>query len=158
MDIYRNVKLANWFIERGIKEDKRLTQMQIQKLIYFAHALKLTSKGESFVNGSFQAWEYGPVLEDLYGFTQSWGEKPLHQLLAAPNSKGELIFPITKNKSDLEIMESTWNVFSGLTRIELSNLSHVRGGPWDKAYLNAFNKEMSDESIKQYYQTWLKKN
>ncbi len=57
---------ANWFIERGIKEERPLVHIEVQKLLYFSHGWMLGIHQRPLHYGVWEAWRYGPVLPEVY--------------------------------------------------------------------------------------------
>lgn len=63
MSSYSAKDIAMAFVKKAIESGKPVTQMQLQKMVYFAHGLHLANtKGEPLVKEEFQAWRYGPVI------------------------------------------------------------------------------------------------
>ncbi|MGH1558477.1 Panacea domain-containing protein [Caulobacter segnis] len=50
-----------------------ITNLALQKLVYFAHGLMIVRHDRPLVDGYFEAWEYGPVHPLLYGSFKSAG-------------------------------------------------------------------------------------
>lgn len=155
MGIYKNIGIANWFIQKGIDRGAPLTQMQLQKLMYFAHALSLASGRGPIIRGQFLAWKYGPVLQELYDFTKSWGREGIKNPIHVPDgSPYQLKIPVAP-KDDRELMtvlESTWQTFAEYDAHKLSELSHEVGSPWEKAYTKTgAGTVISDTAISDFY-------
>ena len=55
-------QVANYFIKRALKEGKLFTPLQIQKLVFFAHAWGLALLNRPLLEKEFEAWAYGPVM------------------------------------------------------------------------------------------------
>ena len=61
--MHSSLAIANEFIRRSLAAPEiELTQMKLQKLVYFAHGWNLVaSDGDPLVEDEVQAWDYGPV-------------------------------------------------------------------------------------------------
>src|SRR5687767_12203236 len=63
---YDPKSIANYFIDLAAAEGKKLTPLQLIKLVYIAHGWYLGLTGKPLINESPQAWQYGPVIPSLY--------------------------------------------------------------------------------------------
>lgn len=153
MSNWKNVEIANWFLQKGIDSKNLITQMQLHKLVYFAHALSLAKSGDPLVNGQFEAWQYGPVLPELYTYTKSWGSAPSASLLAVPHDQSihHLQTPKLSSSDSIELCETTWNNFSKFDGRQLSNISHEKGSPWDVVYKENQRATILDSEITKFY-------
>src|ERR1700738_3701746 len=71
--------VANYFLERAKAEGIPITPMAIQKLVYFAHGWMLAVYGRPLINQRIEAWEYGPVIRDLYQQFKRFGDLPISE-------------------------------------------------------------------------------
>lgn len=154
MSNWKNIEIANWFLQKGIDSKKLLTQMELHKFVYFAHALSLTNFSSPLIQGEFEAWQYGPVLPELYTYTKSWGSSPSSSLLAVPNDQSilHLQTPKLSDAAAIEICQITWNNFSKFNSSQLSNISHEKGSPWDIVYKENERAKIPNHEITQFYQ------
>lgn len=137
MGLYTNIAIANWFLDIGIKEMNLLTQMRLQKLIYFAHAHRLVTENKALVEGLFIALDYGPVLQDVYSMTSSHGSRPIASLLHVPGDiPYSLKTPVVSYNSERvrNLLEKIWARYSSFSAKNLSDLSHKPKSPWDEIY------------------------
>ncbi|MGN6477898.1 MAG: Panacea domain-containing protein, partial [Flavipsychrobacter sp.] len=58
--------IAYAFVIKGIEEGNPVTQMKLQKLVYFANGIYLAQGYGPLIKESFQSWEYGPVVPEIY--------------------------------------------------------------------------------------------
>ena len=72
---YRACAIANYFLERAEREP--ITQMKVQKLVYFAHGWHLGITQKPLINEQVEAWPYGPVIPSLYQDLKRWGADPI---------------------------------------------------------------------------------
>lgn len=62
---------------------KLLTHVELQKLLYFAHALHLIQRGRPLLSGNFEAWPRGPVHPAVYQAFKTSGANPIRTRAAA---------------------------------------------------------------------------
>lgn len=142
--------VANWLIQRGIDEGKPLTHIEVQKLLYFAHGWALAIHGEPLHEGTWEAWQYGPVLPDLY-FTLNYNRgQPIDQIIPV---RGE---PLTNDEST--ILDAVYR-YRSLGTFTLVGVSHSRGGPWDRVWHSGVSsKGIDNDLIEHYFRDLLRKN
>ena len=70
---YRSLAVANWFIENLSK----ITPLKLQKLIYFAHGWHLAIRDQPLIDELVEAWEYGPVIPNVYHEFKVFGNQPI---------------------------------------------------------------------------------
>src|SRR5260370_13471552 len=58
--------VANEFLELAKKDGQQLTQMQLQKLVYFAYGWYLAITGTRLIDERVEAWQWGPVVPSIY--------------------------------------------------------------------------------------------
>ena len=110
-----------------------LSNLALQKLLYFAHARHLIDTKQPLVTGYFEAWQYGPVHPAAYKAFKAAGEA----LISFRATRRD---PLTGQQSELEIPNDAaveklirWVIVSygHLTPGRLVEVSHAKGAPWD---------------------------
>ncbi len=165
---YDSKAVANYFLDLADRSGKRLDPMQIQKLVYFAHAWNLAVTGEPLIDDTVEAWRYGPVIPALYHEFKSFGMHPITRkasnLKVVQREKWEYVFDEPKiNESDTssttrEVLDMVWNAYGNLTGIQLSNLTHEPGSPWRLAWEQSQGKksvDIPDHLIREYFKASL---
>lgn len=134
------LNLARYFIirayEDGIEAD--MTNMKLQKLLYYAQSLHLALYDEPFFKEEIQAWRYGPVCPPAYRF---YSEFEASQL-PIPSKESLLQLPSDKQ----ELLEEIWGYFGGYHAYRLSNMTHGEF-PWKKARKGLVPEASSTEPI-----------
>ena len=152
--------IANYLLKLAAKEARPLDPMGIQKLVYFAHGWNLAIFDEPLIQQRIEAWDYGPVIADLYQAFREFGPNPVTQ----PARKFEFD-PITglvaesiptiseseATKSTRALIARVWDSYKHLTSIQLSNLTHLPGSPWTIAREQG-KREIDDSLIRNYIQ------
>ena len=60
------INVSDYFTNKAIEQDKKLTVMQALKLTYIAQGFHLALTEECFFEEKIEAWQYGPVVKGLY--------------------------------------------------------------------------------------------
>lgn len=148
--------IAYAFVKKGIEESNPVTQMKLQKMVYFAHGIHLALYNEPLINENFQAWKYGPVIPDIYQSYKFYGSSPIADT-------DWLSFTVSFNK-DLDKLDSkaiesinyTWNALKNINAVKLSNWTHKDGSPWKEVYIDGINDTfIPNDSIAKYFQQYL---
>jgi uncharacterized phage-associated protein len=70
--------IANLLLDIADQHRRPLTNLELQKLLYFAHAIFLIeTRGEPLISGCFEAWQYGPVHPAVYKAFKEAGDQPI---------------------------------------------------------------------------------
>lgn len=131
---YSAKSVANYFLGRAWDEAEDLSPMQIQKLVYFAHGWCLAIYERPLIREYVQAWEYGPVIPELYHEFKRFGSGSIQEY--ATNTDQEKVPPPTGNPPT-KLLDKVWEVYGDLTANEMSALTHQTGTPWHKVFEQA---------------------
>jgi uncharacterized phage-associated protein len=123
--MYSAATIANYFIDRADSDGKTIDQMKIQKLVYYAHGWYLAMTSEPLIDEQVEAWRFGPVVPSLYRALKHCGNQPVKQAIQ-PAEPNVLPFDVQS------FLDRIWNLYSHLTGIQLSNLTHQNGSPWSR--------------------------
>ncbi|OUN18796.1 Panacea domain-containing protein [Ligilactobacillus salivarius] len=69
--------VANFIIGVAKKEDKPVTNLKLQKVLFFLQGYCLSEYDTPLINGNFSKWRYGPVEEEVYGDFKYYGPAPI---------------------------------------------------------------------------------
>lgn len=133
-------EVAKYFIIRAYQDgrDTDMTNMKVQKLLYYAQSLHLTLFDEMLFDEEIQAWRYGPVCPPAYRFySQFEGEQ-----LPIPDIS-EIISISDEQK---KLLEEVWDYFGIHHAYVLSSMTHLEF-PWKKARKGLSNNARSTEPI-----------
>jgi uncharacterized phage-associated protein len=137
--------IANYFLERARVEGKSLDQMKIQKLVYYANGWHIAIKGEPLIDEQVEAWRYGPVIQSLRDTFRQFGDQAIEAPASylVPRAGWNVLDEIEEvvptidmaNSPDLDfvraLLDRVWQVYGKYTGIQLSNMTHEPGSPWD---------------------------
>lgn len=139
--------VINEIIRRSHARGKPVTNLEMQKLAYFAHGWCLAlSGGKPLIDGEpFQAWRFGPVLPGINRAFKEYGTSAIpleHPLSKTPELTDDLA----------ELIELVLDVYGGYTSHELVGMCHDPKGPWYKIYHDVGTpSKMPDRDICSYF-------
>jgi uncharacterized phage-associated protein len=150
--------IAYAFVKKGIDEGTPVTQMKLQKMVYFAHGVHLAVYGKPLVEEHFQAWKFGPVVREIYNTYKFYGSEPISDtnwLFFTSDYDSKLNNLDTQAKDTIEL---TWNTLKSLNAAQLSNWTHKAGSPWNKVFIDGVKDiDIPNEDIKEYFKQYLVK-
>lgn len=151
--------IASRFIELGIGQNKPVTPMKLQKLIYLAHGIHLARFNAPLINEDIEAWSYGPVIRTVYDTFKIWGNRPITEIPEIELRIGGRIF---QSHLDIftddveETIQLAWNIAKDLSGEQLSNWSHSNGSPWQRTFTGIGNKNIKRDLIRNYFRETMK--
>lgn len=121
------------------KEREGITNLKLQKVLYFAQAYYLSKVGKPLFSDNIEAWEYGPVIPSIYHKFKSKGSNPI----ICEEDKSSL------SLEDKETLKKVWETFGGYSASRLVDIAHAHT-PWKEANKSQ-SQIISQKSIKEYY-------
>lgn len=141
--------IADVFVQKGINEGRFLTQMKLQKVVFFAHGYHLARYGEPLIQEKFQAWKFGPVVPSIYQDYKLYGSRPIIDTRLLTHTPDF----VTLDEMAQEAINYTWKVTKGLSAETLSNWTHQPNSPWSEVYNpNDWAIPIRDERIRHYFE------
>lgn len=152
---YTAKSIANVFISLGQRDGTPVSNMKLQKLLYFAHALYLSATGRPLIGESPEAWQYGPVYSSVYHEFKNCGSAPITTLaMSMLPDRFEWAVAPPVDQTTLSFLESVWKTYGPLNAVALSALSHVPDGPWARVRRESYGSisaDIPDSYIREYY-------
>ena len=105
------------------------TTLQLQKLVYFAHAMNLLNHGYGLVNDEIVAEKYGPMFRDLKNVTRDLGSDRIKRIDEYYVHKQE------PTPEQMRMILSIYDAYGNLSGFMLSAMSHQDDSPWHKVYV-----------------------
>jgi uncharacterized phage-associated protein len=129
-------EVANFFLDRAAERRCPITQITLQKVLYFAHAWFLARQDVPLVDEQFEAWPYGPVLRSIHEQFRSCGDEAIRiratrlNFVSGQAERAERSFDV----STAEALERIFDFYSRYDPFALVEMTHEEGGPWDRVY------------------------
>ena len=148
---YDSRQIANWFIRRSQKDGNQISIMRLLKLVYMAHGWTLALFDRPLIMDRIEAWEYGPVIPVVY-FAFRPQQKNKYTIFSELK-----IYERELDEKIETLLEEVYDLYKGISTIGLSNLTHIKGGPWEIVHSRGKRyNEIPDELIKKHYKEKLK--
>lgn len=144
--MYDVLNVADAILKIAKRQGKTLTPMQLMKLVYIAHGWSLGLRHRDLFRNRIEAWQYGPVIPDLYHATKRFGRNPIPlNMIDDPSD-----MPVAPE--DETFLTDVFSKYSQLNGIQLSYLTHQSGTPWQQVYRpGVLGVEIPDHLIESHY-------
>lgn len=119
--------IADYFIGLSNETQTPITNLKLQKLVYYAQAWSMAINKTELFSEDFQAWVHGPVLPQLYNDYRNYGWKPILREDLNEETFNALKEQLPENVKKL-LAEVEYEYF-GLSAYELEKLTHNED-PW----------------------------
>lgn len=149
--------IANYFIDVA-SNSGGVSPMKLQKLVYFAHGWHFALYDEALLDEQIEAWQYGPVISTLYHEFKDYGNRPITRMatqFVIGEGEYRIVTPTIPDDADLKaFLDRIWEVYGDYTAIQLSNMTHEEGTPWDTVWGEhgvPRGTDIPSECIKEYF-------
>lgn len=143
--MYSAESVANSFLDLARRDKKSLTNMQLQKLVYIAHGYHLARFGTPLFHNNIHAFEWGPVIPNLYKTLRQYGAGEVRDFIQTDSA------PIGDDTAAMEIIREVWQDYKEFSGLELSDLTHRAGSPWNETWRTNRFGVIPDELITEHY-------
>lgn len=137
---------ANALIRLAMKEERLLTNMEVQKHVFLAQGFCLALLDRPLYFNSTHAWQWGPVVPKLYKALQKYGSGKVVEEIPATDT-------LDPDSEEHKILEAVWKAYRKYTAMQLSEITHRPGTPWSKTWETAKFGVISTELMKSYFES-----
>ncbi len=134
--------VAKWFLNetnymKNITDSEDLTNLKLQKLLYYAQGIYLAKYNKPLFKEKVLAWSHGPVVKEVYDQYKKFGSDGIQ-------FEGEVL-----NISDniQEFLKGIYNEFAQYTAWKLVDKTHDET-PWKTTERN---KEINCENLRSFF-------
>ena len=147
-DILSPSNVADFLLAECRERGEVLTNLKLQKLLYYAQAWHLALFDKCIFEEDMQAWVHGPVLPSQYARFREYQWRPINEDVEKPDLPDGLF----------DHLEEIVDVFGSETAVALELMTH-RENPWLEARKNsapdAHSTEMiSKDTMRDYYRSF----
>jgi len=149
---YRDV--ADYFLALANETGESLTNLKLQKLIYYVQAWYLANYNVPLFRAEFEPWIHGPVIPNLYREMKAFGSNPITLTLELEEVEKRF------DDDTLEFLREIADVYMPYGAYAMEKMVH-REQPWIQARGNLATDErckaiISEESMRTFYAQRLK--
>jgi uncharacterized phage-associated protein len=144
--------ISDYFIGLSNETGNLISNLKLQKLVYYAQAWHLANFNKELIKEDFQAWVHGPAIPSLYGEYKVFGWKPIIR----EDLTTEIFLEIKNSFSNelQSLLDLINDEYFGMTAFELEQLTHNED-PWVKTRNGLQIDQPSDRIIsKELMQTY----
>lgn len=138
-DVYTAEDIAKIIINFSIDNDFPVSNLKLQKILYYVQAAFLVRKNIPAFNDDIVSWRYGPVVESVYRKYKYNSDR----VILVKEDIDEKIF----KKTDLEIIKEVIESKKDYSAFELVRLTHSED-PWKNTEINSI---IENKLIKEYF-------
>ena len=122
---YSASQIANYFLFRAQLDEELLSNLKLQKLVYYAQGLHIACYGHPLFKEKIKAWRYGPVVPDLYHAYKRFGS-------GGVPPKGDFL-PESIDLETRKFLDEIYTVFGQFSAFRLMDSTH-EDECWKDAY------------------------
>lgn len=150
-------EIANFVLDYCETNGINVTNLSLQKIVYFCHVWSLIKLGRPLIRHKFEAWQFGPVLQYLYREFKDFEETPITKRARKLDViTGEMaIAEYDFDQATETLLRNVVGFYSRLSAGHLVEISHVAGGPWETAWNHVSSTnpgmQINDDEILKFY-------
>ena len=142
--MYRALSVARYIIERCHLQNRTISNLKLQKILYFVQAEFLVSTDQPCFAEEIEAWDFGPVVPEVYQEYKIFGSANIPVFRRGVRT-------ITISRDDQELINGIVDECAQYSASALVDITH-RQTPWIEAYNRpGYNNVISKESIREYF-------
>lgn len=141
--MYKALSVARYIIERCHSQNRSISNLKLQKILYFVQAEFLVSRGLPCFVEQIEAWDFGPVVPEVYQQYKIFGSSNIPMF-------GRLLNPVVIRREDQELINEIVDECARYSASTLVDITHNQS-PWLEAYDPGCNNVISQKSIKDYF-------
>lgn len=143
--MHKAMDIANFFVQlsNSIPDDS-ISNLKLNKMLYFAQGWMLAVNDRPLFEEDFEAWDYGPVIREVYDAYKPCGKWPIKE---AADSFDES----SLDSQELELLADVYNAYGKYTGYALANMTYQKGTPWEKVHVYKANNLISKDSMRTFF-------
>ena len=155
---YNVLDVSRYIIDYSNKKDYGISNLKLQKVLYFVQAYFLIQTGHPCFNEKIEAWDFGPVVPKAYCEYKQYGcgDIPTTKSFIMIdknnnwNSKRVEFKEIAISDDDKSLIDKVVDKFSEYSATDLVELTQHQI-PWMDAIVSNQSNEITNKSIFEYF-------
>lgn len=124
--LYSVTEIARYVVSKCYRDGKPVSNLQLQKMLYFLQILFLEAFEAPLFEEEFEAWPYGPVMPSVYRKYSIFGGSPIEMAFSGAE------FSIRRDHRSF--LDAAIEVLREKSPWDLVRISHADNSPWDVVY------------------------
>ena len=141
--MYSANTVAKYVINRCNRLGRTISNLKLQKILYFVQAEFLVTQNVPCFPEHIEAWDFGPVIPTVYHRFKVYGSASI------PSIDTDSSIPFSR--TDKKLLDGIIDECSKYSASTLVEITH-RQTPWKQAYRPYGSSNISNESIKKFFQ------
>lgn len=132
--------IANFTLDYADKRGIVMTNLALQKLMYFAHGWFFSIYDEPLIKNKFEAWQYGPVQRVIYEQFKTCKDKPIRGIRATyinPMTGEGIYKDYDIDTAHEEVIIAVLQKYEKFSASQLVDESHAEDSPWEFVWQQA---------------------
>jgi uncharacterized phage-associated protein len=129
---YKTKAIANAILNKAAECGEKLRPLKLQKLLYYACGYYYAAYREPLIDSAIEAWDTGECLP----------------------------VPIPTDQRVAGLIDFVWNTYGKYSGLQLSDMTHSDGSPWQKTrerFPGIKNADISNELMSEHFAKYVKK-
>lgn len=150
--------LSNMVLDIADEAGIGVSNLALNKILYFVHALYLAETGCPLIAAKIEAWQYGPVFREVYHQFKKFDRSPIKGRAKVLNLE-TAEYEVADYQGEQIEYSKVRDIALPYIRMRpgaLVDLSHAAGGPWHEAWYHDGEvnpgMEITNESIKSFFE------
>ena len=120
---YSAKEIGKYIINKCTIDEEYISNLQLQKILFYIQEYYIKTKKEPIFTDEIQAWQFGPVVPEVYYEYCGYGAMPIYNEYKTQIDEEEkrIIDPIIETKRAMK----PW---------QLVEETHKKDGAWDRVY------------------------
>ncbi len=141
--MYSALLVASYIIMRCNKTQMTISNLKLQKILYFIQAEFLVTVGYPCFSERIEAWDFGPVVPDVYHKYKVYGSASI------PYVDRTILYSFTDK--DKNLIDDVIDECAKYSASKLVEITHNQD-PWKNAYHSRYRTTISNDSIKSFFE------
>ena len=156
--MYNVLDVCRYVINYSNDKDYGISNLKLQKVLYFIQAYFLISTPEQCFRERIEAWDFGPVVPEAYREYKQFGSSNIPNVSYYVEMDFDDFWKSKVKKYRSEVIsdgdkrriEAVVDRFSDYSATDLVEITHNQA-PWMDAYVPNRNNEITPQAIKEYF-------
>lgn len=148
---YKALDIARYVIDYSNYKKHRITNLRLQKILYFIQAAFLIFKQRPCFDDKIEAWGLGPVVPSVYQKYKGWANQNIPSAMdISKKEKFDKEYLKLISKTDLKMISSMIDECNKYTTGQLVNITHAQE-PWKNTYKDQTKKVIGNDKIIEFF-------